>query len=44
VDENGKVVYGEVGYDVLLQMQLARYLGIPSEQKEVGTASDGTGN
>ena len=42
VDENGKVVYGEVGYDMMLEAQLALHLGFPIGQKEAGTASDGT--
>jgi peroxiredoxin len=42
VDENGKVIYGQVGYDAALEIQLARHLGIQTEAKEAGTTSDGT--
>jgi hypothetical protein len=37
VDENGKVIYGHVGYDMTLMTQLENELGLKTDTKDPGS-------
>jgi len=44
INAEGKVVYGHVGYDPMLEFQLARVLGIKVTPTTIGTVNGNAGN